>query len=58
MVLSDGFVVYFQAYAFWGGKKTEHIFLYHSPFLFEIGVDFMLLFSRMEDLFMIRKTGA
>ena len=49
MVLSDGFVVYFQAYTFFGGKKPEHIFLYHSPFLFEIGVDFMLLFSRMEE---------
>lgn len=49
MVLSDGFVVYFQAYTFFWGKKPEHIFLHHSPFLFEIGVDFMLLFSRMEE---------
>lgn len=37
------------------GKKTEHVFLYHSPFSFEIGIDFTLLFSRMEELFMFRK---
>lgn len=33
-------VVYFQAYTFFG-KKLEHVFLYHSPFSFEIGIDLL-----------------